>query len=410
MKAATAWAWLFSMESPAQAVLRPLGRNYRRLMSLLVVVLVLAFHTNVILWGAETGKLAISPSLVMLPVLLVGGVLIWADDGPLRWVVRSFWFRWAMGFTLVTILWFLATPQLPPVVSLLIARIYSMVFFGVCLMLFSVPGIHRLARQAMVATVLLAVALNLYELAYPMTFSEVLGRSAGLYINPNIAGMTIVLGVLVTIDVLPQAWRGWYFGTALVGVICTFSRGGMLEAGLAGLGLVYVGRLQRRQWMVPVLVVTGVGLVGFALLQMGVWDPLGTGGLNLNSLNRIAFRTGDNSFSERAQVAMKALEAIAESPLWGNGLGATRTWAATVSTHNIYLNLMMDHGVWAVLIYPLMLWSLRSRDPLYWVILGVALLMGLFTHNVLDLRPVLMSLACLPSLGRAAGENPEART
>jgi len=411
MKEEATWqAWLFSLTPPPLVVLQPLGRNYRRIMGWAAVLLVLAFHTNILLWGSETGRLSISPSQVMAPVLLVSGVLIWADSDPLRQVLRSFWFRWACGFALVTILWFLATPQVPAVISVLIARIYSMIFFGICLMLFSVPEIQRLARRAMVATILLAVVVNLYELAHPMTFSMVMGRSAGLYINPNITAMTIVLGVLVTVDVLPLSWRGWYFGIALVGVICTFSRGGMVEMGLAGLGLVYTGRLKRTQWMVPLVVVSGVALTGFVLIQAGYWDPLGTGSLNLNVIDRLAFRTTDGSFSERAQVAMKAVQAITDSPLWGNGLAATRTWDATVSTHNIYLNLMMDHGVWAILIYPLMLWSLRSRDSLYWVILGVGLLTGMFTHNVLDLRPVLISLACVPCLGQRSADMRAERT
>ena len=61
-------------------------------------------------------------------------------------------------------------------------------------MIFQESSAIKLARKTLVVAVLFAVALNVYELFVPMAFSNVMGRSAGLYINPNIAGEALVLG------------------------------------------------------------------------------------------------------------------------------------------------------------------------------------------------------------------------
>src|SRR5262249_42571553 len=81
------------------------------------------------------------------------------------------------------------------------------------------------ARLAIVIATIAGVLLNIYDLMNPGIFSNIPGRAAGLYVQPNGAGMALVFGCIAGLPCLRRSWsREAFLFASLVGVLTTFSR------------------------------------------------------------------------------------------------------------------------------------------------------------------------------------------
>jgi O-antigen ligase len=132
------------------------------------------------------------------------------------------------------------------------------------------------------------------------------------------------------------------------------------------------------------------------------------GTLNLNIVERIQFFTGgtrdDDSTNERKAVATRAWELFGERPLDGWGTGASRRIEGfDVGTHNIYLAMLVDHGVIGFFVIPFLLlsalWGLNRRTvdkAVPWLIF--MLMWCMFSHNVLEERYILLAVALMASM------------
>ncbi len=159
-------------------------------------------------------------------------------------------------------------------------------------------------------------------------------------------------------------------------------------------------------------------LIGFAMLTVGMavtiwqWDSIqyrleDLGVLNKNVLARLDWfnnpGTSDMSTTERKEVAEFGWEMFSESPMLGNGVGASINWSHEKSSHNEYLNMMVDHGILGLFILPLLVlasaWGAQGEARL--IAFGCAifiLYLGFFSHNVLSERYVLMMFPLLESM------------
>src|SRR4029078_9922083 len=84
------------------------------------------------------------------------------------------------------------------------ARVLTVVSLVSMVGVFSTRDAVRWARWSVFVAVCLALAVNGYELFNPKTFSEVMGRSAGLYMNPNQAAAALVAGLALTLGIVPE--------------------------------------------------------------------------------------------------------------------------------------------------------------------------------------------------------------
>ena len=87
---------------------------------------------------------------------------------------------WGFAYLLVSFVWFVPSSQSAAAWQQVQTRVLAVGFLLLATYLFSEARARRAARAAIVASTLLAVALNLYEVAFPMTFSDIPGRAAGL--------------------------------------------------------------------------------------------------------------------------------------------------------------------------------------------------------------------------------------
>lgn len=374
----------------------------------LIVAAVSVFYTNVPIYVyanyGTTGLIApkywfIMFGLLSLPILLIRKTAWNALKSPVT--------IWCVGYAVLTLLWFFLSSQSDTAWQEVRWRFLAIMQMLAFLMIFAEPGATRLARKALVAAVLFSVAVNAYELFSPLSFSRVIGRSAGLYENPNITGEALVLGMILTVTVLKPRYRGAFILLTGIGILLTFSRAAILIWIVASAGFMMVGELRLKS-----LLVSGtVGLLLVAILLLPRWDKLlmaweSTGVINVNVQERLAwftdpFGVSDQSSWERKYVAQRAWERIAERPFLGSGTGSS--YEVGIPPHNQYLAFMLDHGFIGVMVAPLLVlavaWGSRGESRRVAIIFGCAVLvLSLFTHSILTTGHSLILLTLMATM------------
>lgn len=380
----------------------------------LAVAAALIFFTNLCLYIYSAEIVHFPPLYWIIGLGLAASPLILSRH-YLQILGRSFLARWCYGYMLISGVWLIFQPSTSEkVLQELDTRLLSVLFMLILLCIFSRDDVQFWARGAVLGGVLLAVGFNVFELFSPMAFSEVMGRSAGLYINPNQSAAALILGMIMTVGLLPHRYRMLFVVIVGLGVFLTFSRSAMIGWVLTAAVFIKTGQLNLRRSL----------LVGCAMLAIAFaatiwqWDKIqyrleDLGVLNKNVLARIDWfnspDASDMSTTERKEVAEFGWEMFSGSPVIGNGLGASVNWAREKSSHNEYLNMMVDHGIIGVFFLPLLVLAIqwRARGEARQIGFSLALFVlyfGFFSHNILTERYMLMIfvlLECMTMSSRA---------
>lgn len=313
---------------------------------------------------------------------------------------------WGVAYIVISIVWFFPSAQVAKNFGEVRTRMLSVIVVMLVLFLVSRAEEQRLARVAIAWASMVAVGFNLYELFNPLTFSSIPGRSQGLYANVNQSGAALVLGLIVAYHVVPTKLRVPFVLLDGVGLLTTFSRaaimGWILTLLLFGIRSAKGGGLALRD-VRRMLFVAGMVV---AFIFSPLWTNLTTtleqrGVLTMDVMARLSFfskgSTSDDSANERRVVARKSWTLFEEAPLDGYGTGAANLPPLTLGTHNIYLRLMVDHGILGVFILPsmlaTMLWGVRRSNDIGPPVAAFILLWGFFSHNVLEERYILLTVA-----------------
>jgi len=266
-------------------------------------------------------------------------------------------------------------------------RVNAIGFLLCCAMIFDDPDALQITKRAVVVATLAGVALNIYDFMFPGTFSNIPGRAAGLYVQPNTSGIALVFGCLIGLSAIRRGW--WQEAFVLVssiGVLVTFSRESILAFGCIVLGGIVAGRLSLRR----LAVTGGVGVALFVALNMGnnlLSEKIAS------SENWSRLTSEDGSARNRAHLAKRTLDAFEEAPLLGQGFGTTRYWGDDLPSHNYYLDLLADHGIIGIFLIPALLLSVGRRSWDFYAFAAVFLLWSLFSFQVLDDASSLICLA-----------------
>ncbi len=316
---------------------------------------------------------------------------------------------WGIGYLLITIIWYYPSVQNANSFQDVQTRFLAVIVLFLMLFLLASPADQRIGRIAVALSVLIAVALNVFELFNPMTFSSIPGRSSGLYTNVNQSGAALVLGMIIAYQIIPDRFKLLFIALTAIGIVTTFSRAAMI--GWVLVVFYFAFRSGIRIAQVRRFFVLGVLVFGFIVspywseLQHSLQDR---GTLTLDVVQRLNFfgsgNTSDTSSQERSSVATFAFRHFSERPIIGFGTGDhTQLEGYEVGVHNVYLALMVDHGILGLFILPLLilatLWGLpRSQLDLALPFAMFLSLWGLFSHNVLEERYILTSVALVGSI------------
>jgi hypothetical protein len=279
----------------------------------------------------------------------------------------------------------------------------------------ALPTVH----SAIAACTAVAALINVYELPHPHLFSAVVGRAAGLYVNPNMSGEALTLGALISVGSLSSRWRAPFLAIVLAGVLLTLSRAAILCWVLI-LPLLITRRVVKIRPLLGaggVMALAGAATLFFTSAGHAVLDAFRAGGNVVDIWNRVlsfnaVVAAGDYSTEMRLAAARHAVEMFSTSPLLGYGTASTVTWGFPISTHDIYLRHVAEYGIIGAAIYPslvgLVSHGLWTRDRTLAVAVGLFLLTwGVFSHDVLDAWYNLLAIAYFLALGGSPGKATE---
>jgi hypothetical protein len=267
-------------------------------------------------------------------------------------------------------------------------RVSAIGFLLCCTMIFDDPSALRITKRAVVVATLAGIALNIYDLMFPGTFSAIPGRAAGLYVQPNTSGIALVFGCLIGLSAIRgRWWREAFVLVSFIGVLVTFSRESIIAFGFVVLGESLAGRLSPRR----LAVAGGVGLTLFVAFGMGN-NFLSEKIASSENWSRLTSQSDDSAIN-RAHLAKRTLGAFEEAPLLGQGFGTTGFWGDDLPSHNYYLDLLADHGIIGIFLIPALLLSVGRRSWDFYTFAAVFLVWSLFSFQVLDDASSLICLA-----------------
>ncbi len=373
------------------------GAWLRHIRTAWVIGFSLVFFLNIDQFGFSAG-LVPAPKFWSAGVFLITLGLFLPRLKPAR-LLRAPLFWWALGYLLLSVVWIGIADDLDAAKEGLVLVITTCMYTGVALLAYpDIDPAGRVWNGMLWIALFLAIASLLQEYFDPATYvfaaagQGIPGRAAGLYLNPNIAAQALVMILVCKMSSGSRSANLVASLVVLIGLFFTFSRAGLLAwAALLMLATVF-GRLPR--WFL-----LGIALCAAMILFAGhqLFDALSelVSPENRDSLGRLAWLLGqgnlsDYSAGEREYVAAYGWQQFLQAPLVGHGLGYVWVWSADVATHNLILRHLVEYGIVGVLIFPSFLYcSIRSgsrdnTDAWRWMGAGIALLLSMFTHNMLE--------------------------
>lgn len=281
------------------------------------------------------------------------------------------------------------------------------------------------SRRAILLATFINIFNNVYEFFHPLSFGfiqKIAGRSAGFYLNANESAMALVVGMILSISLINKNYRFLFSLLVLIGIIFTFSRGGLLGWLLALIILITTRIIPRKQ------IITG--FIGFILVFSFVTSQVnnltylnranGSEFLNEDTVSRIEWAKNPASSSDidgnsRYKIALEAWNKFVQSPIVGSGISSSRDRNSSIKTenrgrygerpHNIHLVNLVEHGFLGILIFPTLLIAIIVKGKGKIKSIGIVfasyyMIAGALSHTILYDNYSLLSLALMASLTR----------
>jgi len=315
---------------------------------------------------------------------------------------------WCFGYLWVSLAWFFLSSQSENVWQVMRWRTYTVIVMVGFLMLLWDSHAIRVARYTVLGCVLFGVVVNVYELFFPMTFSLVAGRSAGLYLNPNMDGEALVMGMIVSLTLFSARWRGAFMLAVGIGIILTVSRSNILLWIIASFSFIFLQKVQIKNLLQTVTWALVIVLVAMVPMWDQILGAIGT--INKDVTSRFDWFLDptdvvDDSSAERKLLAEEAWTRIADRPLLGGGTGAAYLSTEFIGQHNQYLVHMEDYGLLGAMTVPLLMLALAWKaqgeaKSLALIFSEVVILEGFFSHTILDFPARLVIIALIAAFVR----------
>jgi len=224
-------------------------------------------------------------------------------------------------------------------------------------------------------------------------------RAVGTYINSNVTGNALNFLLIISINNVKKNYRIFFILLLGIAIVVTFSRSNILMYLL----IVAVFPFFKVVRFSELIVVFGIFffLLGLFILNVDLLrESLGIN-ISTDQIQRLMFFTdnkgsasiSDGSATHRIEVAKKALEYFMNNSVMGAGIGVTRIWSDSISTHNTYLSLLAEYGFFGLVVLLFLLFAVtknlifsidKSKKQLGVLFVIYILFTSLFTHNTLD--------------------------
>ncbi|NJL61130.1 MAG: O-antigen ligase family protein [Methylacidiphilales bacterium] len=373
----------------------------------LAILAVFTFFSNLDIYIFDSG-LGPPPSTLIIGFDIACIPLLFSIFKKFKYISKEL-IIWCIFYAITALLYLNFFTKISEItIQELETRTLSVIFIMTMHFIFSQSKIVQNFTRAAIIIVSIISVLNIFaELADPLIFAGLneTGRPAGWYINPNIAGGALNLGIIFGVTLLPRVYRIPFIIFIGIGVFLTFSRGAISCWALIVM-LLMINRLitgnQLLRWLV------GIGIINFFISSV-IADALGNVSLlNDNIRGRLVWlqdpsardAEGDTGRIDIVEIGWRL---FLKNPIIGNGLASTQTWSQPIATHNMYLNLMIDHGILGIVIMPLLIYSViyKAREEAHrlgFIFAVFTLLYCIFSHNLLEERYMLVSYSLMAAM------------
>jgi len=377
-----------------------------------IFITVFAFYSYIFSYLVVTGHPSFAPLNFIILTVVMTALIVLLSHRSLNFLMLPI-YRWMLFYFTIVLVW-LTLPNSNAIDEDIRAILLSFIFlFTMTALMYFDDEKMTVSRRAVLLVTLLAIFNNIYEFFNPLAFYDldsgynILGRSAGFYINSNKAGEAIILGLIFSYSLVPNRFKAIFLIATFAGVLVTFSRAG-ISSWFIVFTILSLEKVIDKKNIFVIAAFFGAGfLVVIPFLIGYIESDLDTVASNL--LNRLDFfasaqHTLDYSELERIAVAVSAFNTFADHPLLGGGIFLTYHWGFDVSTHNIYLKLMAEYGIIGFFIYPLLLlssvWHIRGKEErkIANAFVVYLLVIGFTTHNILDAYHLLIAFGLMANL------------
>ena len=390
--------------------------------SALAIGSVLLFFTFIDVYFFTIGKLP--PPVVLISIFMAAGLLllIFTRFASLKYIPSEL-IIWCAGYLGISLFSFMLVLCFYAEYSFakesfqeVRTRILSECFLIITYLIFAKsPQIQNLTRVAICLAVLLAVFNNIREVSDPLVFQGLnpTGRAAGYFVDPNRGGCSLILGMIFGMGILPKQLRIAFALLVLFGIFLTFSRGAILGWFTVIAIFIQSGVIPRKQVLLGAVGITTIILVFGQVLSNIDLNELQRSGLIKVDIKNITERlewfqnplaNKEDSADSRVEVVMTAWNMFVEHPILGSGIASTKNlnnWG--ISTHNMYLLFLTEHGILGIFIFPLLVYAVtwHSRGETKHIALAFSafiLLWGLFSHNIVEDRSILIIFSLMAAM------------
>jgi len=221
-----------------------------------------------------------------------------------------------------------------------------------------------ISRKGILIGTIVGALLLIIDFSIPGFFviseNSVAGRAIAMYANSNFGAVVLILGMILSIDIVNKNFKFAYIIFIFLGVLVTFSRSGLMVFVLITAIMAYQNKISRKAFIGMI-----ASIISFlTFLLVGGFDLIAsTFDLEItdNLISRVSFfadndsaETGD--MDERKRVLLAALYLFADSPIFGDGFAATRLWDHRVSPHNTFAVTVAEFGLFGLVMIPLFLY------------------------------------------------------
>jgi O-antigen ligase len=369
---------------------------------------VMVMFSNLSLYAFKSWAFPLPPSGWLVTFVICIAPLAFARKLSDTVHIHPLW-AWSAFYLLISAAWVFVAQDWALGIEDLLNNVNFVLTVGISLVVFSLRGCHAAAAKAIFVSTCMGVALNIYEFFTPGAFSKTLGRSAGLFGNPNFSGSVLVLGLILAYPLVPIKFRTLFQLFVGAGVLLTLSRGSIACWGV----VVILQHLMERNTRAS----TGSLFVGFGfliiLLQSPLWKSVQNqiweiGRVNPALTGRLEFLGGDERTLEdsRVKLASEAWNMFLDRPLLGHGSGSATIDMGPhliLGTHNEYLTLLMQYGIMGGILFISLLAVLfygvpREHRRLAGILVVFLCVDAFFTHNMLKQAPYAIAIGFMASL------------
>ncbi len=312
--------------------------------------------------------------------------------------------KWCIVYLAVSIISYLLVIKDENIQQELKDRVSAVIFLNVSSFIFSGK---KLVIQTARWAILVATFWNIYsyiaELFQPgiwhtLTTANPTGRPSGFYLDPNKAACVLIIGMIITVSLLPPKFRLPFSLVVFLGVFCTLSRGGMICIAIVIIFMCIKKIIPKQQ--IGIIFISALIL---ALNLAAVGQYLESEAANLGIINedihtRIITFTNPSSSeasddTSRLDIAVYSWQTFLRNPLFGYGIGYIKSWG-DIFPHNMYLSYMIEHGFLGALVVPCLVLAIRKKSIgeikyLASIIGCFILIWSIFSNTILYDREVL---------------------